>query len=103
MRTLLLAVLLVLPTSLLAQESREQFLDRTRDQWLAKLKDKNETVRRSAAFALGRMGLGAKPAITELAKLLDDPQPAVRDAAGFALGEIAVAGGELAVWSEAGQ
>jgi HEAT repeat protein len=64
------------------------FLDRSPGHWLERLKSTRPAVRRSAAFALGRLGHEAYYAVPELARHLQDKDPGVRDAAASALGEI---------------
>jgi HEAT repeat protein len=60
------------------------FLDKSLDDWVAELDHKDARVRRSAAFALGKMRVQAEAAVTELvAGLNRDADPAVRKAAGL--------------------
>ena len=55
---------------------------------IAVLKDKNVTVRRSAAIRLGYLGKDAKEAIPALQEALHDRDARVREAAGVALSRI---------------
>lgn len=66
----------------------QEFLKKKADDWVEELKSKDAAVRRSAAFALGKMGLPVAWATPELLAALADDKPAVREAAAFALGEI---------------
>ncbi len=69
----------------------QKFLKKDVAGWVKDLgNDSNEGQRRSAAFALGKMGSFAADAVPALKRTLDkDSSPKVRDAAAFALGEIA--------------
>ncbi len=59
--------------------------------WRRDLTQKDPALRRSAAFALGKIGAEAAEAISPLTEALKDSDPRVRDAAAFALGDIAFA------------
>lgn len=75
------------PTMALGQ----QFLGKSVADWTRQLDSaKNASQRRSAAFALGKLGSQAVTAASRLKKCLADPkeEPSVREAAAFALGEI---------------
>jgi HEAT repeat protein len=76
------------------------FLGKPLSRWLVELRDAQPQVRRGAAFALGKSGSAAAPAA--LVKVLSDREAAVRDAAAYALGELAGEGHGGTVWSEAG-
>jgi HEAT repeat protein len=66
------------------------FLKKDTAAWLNELSAANETARRNAAFALGKLGSSAHDAVPALNKVLQkDESPKVREAAAFALGEIA--------------
>jgi HEAT repeat protein len=52
------------------------------------LKDKDEQVRRSAAYVIGQIGSPAKDAVTALNQALKDPSPDVRQAAAAALEKV---------------
>jgi HEAT repeat protein len=68
------------------------FLGKPEPQWSEELKPSHPApVRRSAAFALGKLGGQAFDSIPRLVKALDDPDPTVRDASAYALGEICAA------------
>src|SRR5262249_8682030 len=72
-----------------AQEPDEpEFLKVPASKWVRDLGSADAAVRRSAAFALGKMGLPAAGAGPQLLTALADLKPAVREAAAFALGEI---------------
>jgi HEAT repeat protein len=82
-----LAVLLGLAASSAAQAP--SFLNKTPDDWMRALKATRADVRRSAAFALGRLGEEAYDAVEDLARCLrNDRDAGVRDMAASALGEI---------------
>jgi HEAT repeat protein len=80
------------------------FLGRQTVAWSRELSDSQPAVRRSAAFALGRIGSGALTAAPELANSLRDPDSGVRAMSAEALGDIVLAlhGGGLSVWEAAG-
>jgi HEAT repeat protein len=81
------------------------FLGKPLGRWVKELRDPRPVVRRSAAFALGRMGLDAFPAAPELAGCLrDEPDAAVRATAAASVGDLALAleGGGQGLWAEAG-
>jgi HEAT repeat protein len=84
----LLAVAIL--TSLTAIDvASAQFLGRSVSEWTRDLDSGEERVRRNAAFALGKLGSAALPAVPELQRTLTgDASPKVREAAAFALGEI---------------
>jgi HEAT repeat protein len=93
-----LAALLLLTAALPA---RADFLGKSAGDWLKELADKKPEVRRGAAFALGKCGLAG--AVPKLVRALKDDDASVRDAAAYAIGEIAGRrqdGGGL--WDEAG-
>jgi len=72
-----------------AQKSLK-FLKKDTAGWVNDLGSSNESQRRTAAFALGKMGSFAADAVPALKRTLqNDASPKVRDAAAFALGEIA--------------
>src|SRR6266496_4420289 len=85
---IVLAAALATTSSLHAQK---QFLNRDVASWVNNLGNANdEAGRRNAAFALGKMGSDAADALPALKNTLSqDPSPKVREAAAFALGEIA--------------
>jgi HEAT repeat protein len=76
------------------------FLGKPVSHWLQALKDPSPEVRRGAAFALGKCGSAAVPAV--LARALGDGEGGVRDAAAYGLGELAAENQAAEVWSEAG-
>lgn len=87
-----------------AQGQTPLFLGKSAESWQGELNDANAKVRRSAAFALGRIGEDARSAAPALARrLLQDSDAGVRDMAAAALGDIARAlkddAGDL--WREA--
>src|SRR5712691_7379874 len=82
-----------LASSVLAAFGQETgFLNRPTSQWLAELSDPQESVRRSAAFALGKTGQEAAFTVPQLLAALKDKEASVRAAAAYALGEIGPAG-----------
>jgi HEAT repeat protein len=85
---LVLAALLALAVA--PAQGQSTFLNRSLGDWLRELENgKRPASRRSAAFALGRMGTVALFAIPELAKRISsDPDPGVRDMSAVALGDI---------------
>lgn len=81
------SVLVAAITPLHAQE--RAFLGKTATQWSAQLRSKDAKERRSAAFALGKMGPSAVPALAALkAACKAEKDAKVKDAMVFALGEI---------------
>lgn len=92
-RTLILtAVLLLLAhTPAEAQKVKSgQFLGKSVQAWQTELVKGDDAARRSAAFALGKIGSPAMGVVPELKKhLRDDKDARVREAVAFALGEIA--------------
>jgi HEAT repeat protein len=86
-------VLLAACGAALVPASRGQgpaFLGRQASAWARDLSDVKPDVRRSAAFALGRIGGGALAAAPELTKCLQDADAGVRAAAARAVGDIVV-------------
>src|SRR5437870_4709253 len=72
----------------------QQFLGKNAQQWQAELAaGKSAAERRSAAFALGKIGKGAREALGNLTARLDDLDADVREATAFAIGEICDAAG----------
>ena len=71
--------------------AQKEFLNRDVASWVKNLGNANDDAgRRNAAFALGKMGSDAADALPTLKNTLSqDPSPKVREAAAFALGEIA--------------
>src|SRR5437868_2389802 len=84
--------LLGLTSALSAHGQEAGFLNRPTSQWLAELSDPQESVRRSAAFALGKTGQEAAFTVPQLLAALKDKEASVRAAAAHALGEIGPAG-----------
>ncbi len=104
-------LLLVVGCSLLVHASplfagRLVFLGKSVDTWRKGLVQSQAAQRRSAAFALGRMGVEARTAVPELARrVLDDPDASVRDAAAAAIGDIVrdfKRGDTKQIWEKAG-
>jgi HEAT repeat protein len=85
---LVLAALLAL--AIAPAKGQSTFLNRSLGDWLRELENgKRPASRRSAAFALGRMGTVASFAIPELAKRVSsDPDAGVREMSAVALGDI---------------
>ena len=71
----------------------QQFLGKPMQTWRNELNAQNATARRSAAFALGKIGKDALDAVGVLTARLGDDDATVREAAAFAIGEISVAAG----------
>jgi hypothetical protein len=66
------------------------FLGKSAEAWRKDLSDADASVRRSAAFALGRMGEEARGAVPHLVRRLqEDTDAGVRDMAASAIGDIA--------------
>jgi HEAT repeat protein len=89
-----------------AEIQQSGFLGKPVERWTEELNPSQPApVRRSAAFALGKLGGQAFPAIPRLAKALQDQDATVRDAAAYALGEIALALGDNATsqWEHTGR
>ena len=99
---LLLAVLGCLTP---APATAREFLGKDWSTWAAELSDSRVAVRRSAAFALGKLAGNVVPTTEKLAAALTDADASVRDAAAFALGEVAAADPDNAnaVWGSAGE
>jgi HEAT repeat protein len=87
-----------------AARAQGAFLGKPLQQWVADLSSDQAAVRRSAAFAVGKIGAEAGPAVGHLAGCLTkDPDAGVRDAAAAALGDIAAAlGGGEKLWQDVG-
>ncbi|HEY7156391.1 MAG TPA: HEAT repeat domain-containing protein [Gemmataceae bacterium] len=100
-RTSLLAVVCLVGLGVLA--ARADFLGKSAADWQKELNDPDAKVRRSAAFALGRLGADARPAMRDLVRRLRDTEGGVRAMAASALGDIvkALNGDALDVWKEA--
>jgi HEAT repeat protein len=93
----LAAILLAAPTAF----GQVKFLDKTRATWLRELAEGKPSEQRSAAFALGKLGDDSRTTLDALVEAMKNKQPEVRDAAAFALGEIAPRS-QAAVWRQAG-
>ncbi len=66
------------------------FLGKSREAWRRELTNQDSAVRRSAAFALGRMGEEGRGTVPQLVRrLLEDKDAGVRDMAASAIGDIA--------------
>ncbi len=92
-RNLLVLLALLVPACVPARAQSTFFLSRGMGEWLNQLESATQPAsRRSAAFALGRMGAIAGSAIPDLARRVsDDPDAGVRDMAAAALGDIVLA------------
>jgi HEAT repeat protein len=87
MVVLLACAVLLRPVAAPAQET--DFLGKTPDAWAQQLDAGEPKLRRSAAFALGRIGGFAEPHLPKLLTLAQSDQaPAVREMAAMALGDI---------------
>jgi HEAT repeat protein len=73
---------------LAASASAQVFLGKNTQGWLQELDRSEVPVRRNAAYALGKLGGQAAPAVPALLGRLRDESPKVREAAAYALGEI---------------
>ena len=99
-------LLTALATALLpASGPAQTFLGKDRSVWVKELSGGSAAGRRSAAFALGKIGSVGDDAVSQLAAVLKDDNAAVRDAAAFALGDIATGSAQNGrdVWSGAGR
>src|SRR5262245_3289827 len=88
-----------------AADRPDVFLGRSVRDWTRELSDRDPALRRSAAFALGKLGSEAVPAVPELVRRVrEDRVAGVRDMAAAALGDIAAAlgAGGAGLWREAG-
>lgn len=86
----LLSILLSLVLFPLAAQG-QTFLGKSANDWRKELILGDDKARRGAAFALGKMGQGGVSGVGDLGKRLrEDSSPQVREAAAFALGEIAL-------------
>ncbi len=89
-----------------AQAPAQVFLGKPARAWMAELHDPRPEVRRSAAFALGKVGAATPGATTALLRCLknEGEEAPVRELAASALGEIARSGpeGDPRLWKEAG-
>src|SRR5262245_37039090 len=83
-----------------AARAEPGFLGKPAARWVEELGDAKPEVRRGAAFALGKAGQPS--AVPALRKRLADDDAGVRDAAAYALGEIAAATGDASLWKEIG-
>jgi HEAT repeat protein len=82
-----------------------EFLGKSVDTWKKELNNRDASVRRSAAFALGRMGEGGRGGVSQLVRRLqEDNDSGVRDMAASAIGDIARAlkGANDDVWEKSG-
>ncbi len=90
MPILLAAVLLSLATPSFARSA--DFLGKSAADWASDLTNKKPDIRRSAAFALGKIGNDAESHLPQLAALVQkDPDAGVREAAAAAIGEVILA------------
>lgn len=89
-----LAVLLVLALATVGRSQAPGFLGKSADSWASQLKDSQAKAssRRSAAFALGRLGLGAQRYLPLLLdRLRRDESVGVREMAATSIGDIITA------------
>src|SRR5262245_32999218 len=94
---MLAAALLIVPAA-----PGQTFLGKSRADWLNELEKGDAKTQRSAAFALGKLGDASSETLDALRESLKSKLPEVRDAAAFALGEIAPRF-QAAVWRQAGR
>ncbi len=88
-RLLVRAILCSLALAPAAHGQTGSYLGKTNYEWAARLSSKDAAVRRSAAFALGKMGAGAGEAVLQILELLEkDADPGVREAAAAAVGDM---------------
>jgi HEAT repeat protein len=80
------------------------FLGKGVDTWRKELNKPQASARRSAAFALGRLGDQATGAVLDLVRCLRDDDAGVREMAASALGDIAAAakGRNATIWKDSG-
>jgi HEAT repeat protein len=86
------------------QTSRADFLGKSVEDWQKELSAPDAKVRRSAAFALGRLGMEARSSVPILVRRLrEDEEARVRDMVASALGDIikALNGDAEDVWKKA--
>jgi HEAT repeat protein len=82
-----LAVLLLAPSWAHAQQL--DYLGKSIAHWGSQLSDPNPVARRSAAFALGKIGSSASSMLDPLLrKMRDDKEASVREACAYAVGEV---------------
>lgn len=104
-RFFLAAACCVLLTTAPLRAGKLVFLGKSVDTWRRGLTHREAAQRRSAAFALGRMGSEAREAVPELARRVQgDPDAGVRDMAAAALGDIVrdLKGNAEDVWKKGG-
>jgi HEAT repeat protein len=94
-----LAAVILLGAALPAR-AESDFLGKPAARWEKELADPKPEVRRGAAFALGKCGSAS--AVPALVRALDDADAAVRDAAAYAIGEVAAGHKDPALWGQAG-
>lgn len=105
MNRLLLAVGCLAALNLSAVQARTLvFLGKSLNDWRTALQSPDASIRRSAAFALGRMGADAGDAVPDLVAKLRDEDARVRDMAASAIGDVvrALKGRTDAAWKESG-
>jgi HEAT repeat protein len=81
-------ILLMASLPAVAPAQGPAFLDKPLSAWVKDLGSPDAKVRRSASFAIGKIGPDAASAVPRLLAALRDTDPTVADAAAFALGEI---------------
>jgi HEAT repeat protein len=78
-----------------AEARAQEFLDKKMEDWAKDLgPDKSPLQRRSAAFALGKIGKAAEGTLGQLKDRLTDDVADVREAAAYAIGEICADAGK---------
>src|SRR5579884_1292044 len=88
-RSLLVALALGLGVATPALAQVKTFLGKSQTRWIDELRDSRSQVRRSAAFALGKLGDDAYLALSPLKQvLIADKDGSVREMAAVALGDI---------------
>jgi HEAT repeat protein len=83
----------------------QAFLGKSLGRWIDDLKDKDPSVRRSGAFALGKLGDFAVTALPDLVRRVqDDADASVREMAASAIGDVLMGlrGGDRGTWTLAG-
>lgn len=95
---------LIVTLLVLSPNFASEFLGRNRYEWTKDLSSSKPMVRRSAAFALGKLGSFALASVPKLSECLKDDHVAVREMAAHALGEIARASllDARTIWNHAG-
>jgi HEAT repeat protein len=87
-------ILVLAAQGLCADPQEPSFLGKPLSKWMEELGSQDARIRRSAAFALGKIGFASVQAVPKLTKLLKDKNAGVREAAASALGDVGLTGWE---------